>query len=50
MTKNVHVNYFKQALPYFFDQVPGEAVIGGELQADLSVNVWGGLATTAHDQ
>ena len=36
--------------PYLFDQVPGEAVIGGELQADLSVNVRGGLAATAHDQ
>lgn len=35
---------------YFFDQVPGEAVIGGKLQADLSVNVWGGLSATAHDQ
>lgn len=36
--------------PYLFDQVPGEAVIGGELQADLSVNVRGGLAATAHDK
>lgn len=36
--------------PYLFDQVPGEAVIGGELKADLGVNVGGRLAATAHDQ
>lgn len=36
--------------PYLFDQVPGEAVIGGEFQADLCVNVRGGFTTTAHDQ
>jgi len=36
--------------PHLFDQVPGEAVIGGELQADLSVNVRGGLAAAAHNQ
>lgn len=30
--------------------MPGEAVIGGEFQADLSVNVGGGLAAAAHDQ
>lgn len=35
---------------YLFDQVPGEAVIGGELQADLGVDVRGGLSATAHDQ
>lgn len=36
--------------PYFFDQVPSEAVIGGEFQADLSVNMRGGIAAAAHDQ
>lgn len=36
--------------PYLFDQVPGEAMIGGELQADLRVNVRRGLAATTHDQ
>lgn len=30
--------------------MPGEAVIGGELQADLRVNVRGRLAAAAHDQ
>lgn len=38
------------ASPHLFDQVPGEAVIGGEFQADLSVDVRGGLAAAAHDQ
>ena len=36
--------------PYLFDQVPGEAVIGGELQADLGVDVGGGLSAAAHHQ
>lgn len=36
--------------PYLFDQVPGEAMIGGELQAHLRVNVRGGLTAAAHDQ
>lgn len=35
---------------YFFDQVPSEAMIGGEFQADLSVNVRGGITAAAHDQ
>lgn len=30
--------------------MPGETVICGELQTDLSVNVRGGLPSTAHDQ
>lgn len=40
----------KHAFTYFFDQVPGEAVIGGEFQADLSVNVRWRLAAAPHDQ
>lgn len=36
--------------PYLFNQVPGEAMIGGELQANLCVNVRGGLTAAAHDQ
>lgn len=36
--------------PHLFDQVPSEAVIRGELQANLCVNVRGGLAAAAHDQ
>lgn len=35
---------------YLFDQVPRESVISGELQTDLSVNVRGGFAATAHDK
>ena len=35
---------------YLFDQVPGEAVVGGELQAHLRVDVGRGLAAAAHDQ
>lgn len=36
--------------PHLFDQVPCEAVIGGELQADLGVDVRGGVPAAAHDQ
>lgn len=42
---------FQWAPPtYLFDQVPGEAVIGGELQAHLGIDVRGGLAAAAHHQ
>lgn len=37
-------------VPHLLDQVPGEAMIGGELQADLRVDVRGGLTAAAHDQ
>ena len=36
--------------PHLLDQVPGKAVVGGELQADLGVDVGGGLAAAAHHQ
>lgn len=42
---------FEWAPPtYLFDQVPGEAMIGGELQAHLRVDVRGRLAAAAHYQ
>lgn len=45
------LNRFEWAPPtYLFDQVPGEAMIGGELQAHLGIDVRGGLAAAAHDQ
>lgn len=42
--------HYISLLLHLFDQVPGQAMIGGELQADLCVDVGGGVSAAAHDQ